>query len=234
MTETLNNNNPFEVYLQTKWVDRPINSQIAVARFMKSLATGEPLDIFVPWGISPQGRIANREDEAFSQIESFSDDLCSLGVKAKVLIMPADVYALEVNNGDYMSTENYCQELSQLAYVYGFTFKPWSQIRSENLNDYQLSLKFLSPEIIAKNYPADTLFKAVETARSRSGFQDESSIRMAALAYIQERIIEARMIDKLYQPIKFSMVSAKKDVFDENLPRVYQVPTNLRFPWLNK
>lgn len=219
--------------LKTQSVDRPINLPEAKSRTTQAQLAGYPLNIFVPWGIAPNGTITSKVQSSLWEISRFTQNLLDQGVSTQVLIMPADVYATGINGGDLGTTIRYSQEIASLAGSLGFETKPWSQIRSENLSEYQRAKNFLSPDIIAKEFPSRALFKAVEAARTRSSFRTEAEVRQAALDYIQERIIEARIINRTYKPIKYSMVSSRKDIFDGYLPRVYLLPKSLRFPWLD-
>ncbi|HSX40288.1 MAG TPA: hypothetical protein VLF68_01605 [Candidatus Saccharimonadales bacterium] len=204
---------------------------VTLERLFQSRLRDKPLTLFVPWGVRPVGTFGQSEIEALETIERFSNDLQERKIDAKALIMPADLYATEVNNQvDVSFADAYFQIVTSEAFQKGFAVKPWSAIRQENQETYDKLRSELNPRAIL---PSGILERALKAAGRRSGYEDDKSIEAAAFAYLQERLCEAEIIENLYQPIKVSMVMKGKDAYvDRNLPRVYILPERLQFPWL--
>jgi len=200
-------------------------------RLFQSRITAAPLILFVPWGVRPAGTLGESEIEALGILERFNNDLQKRNINTAVLIMPADVYATEVNNQvDATYADAYFQSVNSQASQKGFAVKPWSSIRQDNQEEYSRLRSELNPSSIL---PAGVLERALKAAGRRSGYKDGRDIESAAFAYLQERLCEAEIIEKNYKPVKVSMVAKGKDAYvDRNLPRVYILPERLQFPWL--
>lgn len=200
-------------------------------RLFQARLTTKTLIFFVPWGVRPVGVFGQTEMEALEILKRFNDNFQSRNINTTVLIMPADLYATEVNNQvDTTYVDTYFQIVATQASQKGFTVKPWSAIRQENQEEYDKLRSELNPRTIL---PSGVLERALKAAGRRSGYEDEKSIESAAFAYLRERLCEAEIIEKSYKPVKISMVTKGKDAYvDRNLPRMYIIPERLQFPWL--
>lgn len=211
-----------------------ISQREIIARFTKSTPTA-PLTLFVPWGVRPAGQAGASETQALDTIQEYQQTLGESGVLAKVLLMPADVYAIEINGYPWESTTNYFNWVWTQAENREFQVLPWSAIRSQNQEQYDEILQWeANPESLWRNIPKSLWYRdLLPVAFRRSQMLGDQEIRTAAFNYLKERIAEARIIESVYQPIKLSMVSPAKDnIVDCELPRLYILPRDLRFPWL--
>lgn len=207
-----------------------------LARFSAS-TTNNPLVLFVPWGVRPSGTFGESELRALSYIERFQKNLNSYSFPSTVLIMPADVYAIEINNYPWEITTSYFNIVTDEARTRDFNVKPWSIIRDENRDQYDRILKWeANPTSLWPVIPKALWYRDLLGAAYRRSKQvGDQAITTAAFNYLRERIAEARIIETVYKPIKLSMVSPKKDdIVDCDLPRLYILPKELRFPWIAK
>jgi len=200
-------------------------------RLFQTRLASTPLVLFVPWGVRPVGTLGESEIEALETLERFNNNLRKRNINTTILIMPADLYATEVNNQvDAFYANRYFQTVNAQASRKGFAVKPWSSIRQENQEEYDRLRSEMDPQSIL---PCGILERAMKAAERRSGYEDKRSIESAALAYLRERLCEAEIIENKYRPIKVSMVAKGKDAYvDRNLPRIYILPEKLQFPWL--
>lgn len=202
--------------------------------WMKEWSYNVSLKLFVPWGVRPQGNFGAPERLVLKRIKDLEDKLRMNSVWTNVCIMPADLYATEVNR--QVSPEKaveYFARVTEAAEVRKFSVKPWSQIREENRDRYQKRSAELTEDTIREILPSSIIGEALGAARRRSGYYFESDIKAAAFRYLRERICEAEIVEDTMKPIKLSGVTKKKDNFvDRNLPRIYVIPPELQFPWL--
>lgn len=145
--------------------------------------------LFVPWGVRPEGKFGRSEIEVLNLIQSLRDCIRRNRTGANVLLMPADLYATEVNNQvEPKKAQAYFSQVAQQAKTRGFEVKPWSEIRSENQGRYQERAIELTQDELIRVLGREYVEEAVETARRRSGYRKEKDIVNAALAYLKERI----------------------------------------------
>lgn len=192
------------------------------------------LCLFVPWGVRPKGEFGDPEKAVLEKIRSLQVTLNKRGVNAQVLIMPADLYATEVNR-QVSSNEatRYFDNVTLWSNLTGFFVKPWSEIRQNNLIVYQKRSVQLTDGEIIKILGKNIVNEALEAAGRRSGYNDKAEIEKSAFAYLRERICEAEIIEAVYKPIKVSAVGKNKDNgVDRELPRIYILTSELQFPWL--
>lgn len=207
----------------------PVFPEIIMARLMN----GEPLTLFVPWGVRDTAKIGQRERLAMNTLESFACMLHENGVNTQIVIMPADIYALEINKKiSPLIVSEYFTQVTDESRNRGFIVMPWSQIRYENQTLYdQISLE-MTQEHIATLISLPVRMKAYEAALRNSGFQDAASIQRSAYTYLRERICEAIIVEETLKPIKVSMAPKNKDNdVDMSLPRLYILPEKLILPW---
>lgn len=198
-------------------------------------ATSEnPVIFFIPWGTRYEGTFGKSEQQAMDSIDRANDVLQTREIPSRVLIMPADVYAKDINGLDPQLVDEYYAQVAENCQQRGYDFAPWSDIRTANVEQYQQLAQQLTEEKILTMLPRPVIENALKAARRRSNFTDESEIKNAAFAYLRERLAEATIVEDTLQPIKLSMVPKFKDRADLELPRLYMIPENLQFPWLIK
>jgi hypothetical protein len=221
--------------------EKPVFPEKAFARLARARETDSPVTLFVPWGINPEWietaediNLNSPEAEVLGRIKAFQELLAANRIKSQVLLMPADLYATEVNNFDSSVANSYMEWLKYLADKFGYETKPWSEIRQENQTEYdRLRQKITLERIEANDELRARLSKAYLTAKKRSGYETWGQQKEAALAYVTERLCEAVIVEEKYQPIKVSCVEPGKDgPLDGEIPRLYLIPDSLRFPWL--
>ncbi len=212
----------------------PVYEQEVQTRLQRA-TTENPLTLFVPWGVRPSGKPGESEWTGLETIAEYQRMLAANGIRTNVLLMPADVYAIEVNGYDWGMVTGYFNWVWKQAEGMGFEVIPWSMLRKNNQDQYDRILRWeANPQTLWKSIPKSLWYRDLLGAANRrsSGTTDEE-IKTAAFQYLQERIAEARIIESLYTPIKVSMVSPTKDnIVDCQLPRIYLLAKEDRFPWL--
>ena len=193
----------------------------------------KPLTLFIPWGVRPEGKFGDKELRALDTIKKYQSLLQTFSIPSTVLLMPADIYATEVNNYQNDSANAYFTTVTKAAEQRNFQVSPWSDIRRANRRMYDRILQGeASLEALWKTTPK-SLWQSLLRAAERRSRQDPNDVAKAAFDYLKERVAEARIIDAIYKPIKVSMVSPKKDdIVDRDLARLYILPRELRFPWM--
>lgn len=214
-------------------VEKPLYRTDIVNRLNAAYTTNSPLYLFTPWGMNPTAEFSQKEKTGLTILSQWQRSFDINQIPTQVILMPADLYATEVNQSQ-TNYQNYLLRLTGKATNLGFNVIPWSTIRQENISTYQAKKRYFTPELINRIFSQKILLKAVEASRIRSGNIKETQIRQSVLAYIQERLAETEIIETIFKPVKISMVSPTKDIFDLNLPRIYVVPTQNRFPWLKQ
>lgn len=214
-------------------VDNPVNPERALERLTESRLSQKPVTLFVPWGVRPKGQ-PRLEEKVLDQLSSVQQLLLQRNIPTTVMIMPADVYATEVNRQvKPEQAEGYFSFITRLAQLKGFQVKPWSEIRAENYSAYSARSEKLTEPQLEELLGFVTVQECVAAAKRRSGFYFEDEIRRSAFAYMRERVCEAEIIESIYQPIKVSAVTKNKDnAVDRQLPRIYVIPDAIRYPWL--
>lgn len=215
-------------------VEPPVYAGKIIDRFLR--ASPDPLTLFIPWGASRAKTRANDQDKAALRlVEQYSRMLLSYGIPNETLIMPVDVYAIEINDDDQARVAQYFLAIGAEAESLGFSVDPWSAIRERNRELYESTIRWeCSPEALWRSTPKALWYDSLLPASlARHANRGEDKALQSAFRYLQERIAEARVIDAVYQPLKLSMGSKQKDdIVDRELPRVYLLEKNLRFPWL--
>lgn len=215
--------------------ESPVYSGTIIDRFVRA-SSDKPLTLFIPWGASPARIDVNNYDKtALNRIEQYGRILSMCGVPNETLIMPADVYAIEINSDDPDRVAQYFSSVGSEAERFGFSVVPWSTIREQNRDFYENIVRWeCSPEALWRSTPKALWYNVLlPAALSRNASRGENAARQSAFNYLQERIAEARVIEALHAPVKLSMVSKQKDdIVDRELPRVYILEKELRFPWL--
>lgn len=223
-------------FLEGRKVDNPVLPAESIKRILYSRTTGESLCLFVPWGVRPTGRFGDPENQVLDMLSATQEMLRKRRVNAQLLVMPADLYATEVNNQVSVgATKNYFEEVGDAAVKRGFEVKPWSQIRQENMDQYLCRVAELKEKGFAGTLKASLLQEALGAAKRRSGYINPEDIKEASYRYLRERICEAEIVEDTICPIKVSVVVKEKDnQVDRMLPRIYIIPDRQRFPWLKQ
>lgn len=217
--------NPLQTY--TSVLPEEIMRRIYSARL-----NGIPLPLFIPWGYRPTGE-PSIEYKVLDRIQQYAEMFKKRRIPVEPLIMPADLYATEINGVDQNQVNGYFSFITEEAKIRGFKVIPWSRIRRENETQYQNDVSNLSENIIRGLLENPVVDKTLEAAAKRVTVKSNQAIRLSAFAYLRERICEANIIEKRYQPIKLSLVGKNKDNgVDRNLPRLYIIPEEQQFPWL--
>lgn len=225
----------YDPVLPEKAIQRLLSSRQAQLSFLPDGSYDrQPLCLFVPWGVRSKGEFGDPEKAVLKKIRSLQVILNNRGANAQVLVMPADLYATEVNRQvNNKETAKYFDDVTTWAYLTGFFVKPWSEIRQNNLIVYKKRVAELTNEEVIKILGKNIVNEALKAAGRRSGHNGKIEIENAAFAYLRERICEAEIVETVYKPIKASAVSKNKDNgVDRELPRVYVIPSELQFPWL--
>lgn len=231
--------------------ENPVLPEAAFARINRVRTTNGLLTLFVPWGVNTkyQGEGAaamavsipgSAEMRVLQRIKCAQDQLTGNSVPSQVLLMPADLYATEVNNYDQSTVDAYLERLRLMVDMCGFggiAIKPWSEIRSENRAEYDRVKTVVQERLQNADQNkklAATMRGLTSSAEKRSGYDKMEEQQAAMQRYVVERLCEAEIIESQYIPIKVSCVGPQKDgVLDGNIPRVYLIPEKDRAPWLD-
>jgi len=223
----------FETILLARSEDKPVYPKEIMGRLQGAYNTQIPLTIFIPWGARANGDMTQYESNALSYIYDFSQGLRSRNIPNIPLIMPADVYATEINTMNCLSTNRYFTQIENAARQMGFDTKRWSDIRAENMDRYTELTYWNSEQMIWRWFPKAQWYRSILPASMERNTSDNRSAASSAFNYLRERLCEARITEEQYRPIKYSLVSKEKDdTLDGELPRLYVLPRPLRFPWL--
>jgi hypothetical protein len=202
-----------------------ILQQLAVARLKP-----EKLQLFTPWGPRYSKNRANilesdPETATLRELREIADQFEEGGFCLEYLLMPADVYGIEINGLPEQFVKDYFTYLEDVAQreLGKITVKPWSEIRAES--PYENLRKDVEENFF--NWVKQGEYEnAVQVARIMNPDDSEQS----AKRYCVERIVEANIINDLYDPIKISAVRKEKDALDGPLKRVYMVEN--KAPWM--
>ncbi len=200
---------------------------------IKRLMEQEKPTLFIPWGVRNTPYFGGKEREAMDQIDMVKKILQKRNIEPIIRLMPADLYALEVNSK--LKPENvmsYFDQVKKEGEKRGYTVTPWSQIRWDNQEAYTALSSQFTDDILQETLPNTVIENATRAAKKNSGFTEENEIESAAFRYLRERICEATIVESLWQPVKLSMAPKNKDnVVDMELPRLYVLPDYLVLPW---
>lgn len=219
---------------------------------LKRLKEGK-VTLFQPWGFTYSDRTAvNRKSrEALEYDLQIQLGLRNFEVESQLLLVPADVYAGRINGYRTRTIMEYYSNLKKslegvaqnvvkrlrfldIDLEPNFVIKPFSQILKESADLFKdiveeankvAFMDYFDAESDSDGYEAYT--EALVSAKKYSLRDPERS----AKEYVIARLVETKLIEKLFRPIKISLASQKKDIFDGSLPRVY--PKYVKpFPWL--
>jgi len=182
---------------------------------------------FQPWGVAPDGRMNPRTKKAIDTTLKFIDGLARYfpEQKRKLIVMPADYYAVDINEWDGEIVDNFIGELR--GYLDSVTADvqtvieviPYSKIISDNAERYrQIKNKVTIGDIDS--------CKRLSAKRWAGGNSEE-----AAKWYVVERLTEGILIDEIWNPVKISLGSSERDDCDGPLLSLY-LKKAPRFPWI--
>ena len=207
--------------------EKPVFPEVIIKRFINSAYSELPLTMFIPWGFRTEGQFGWKEQEAMDRINKIQSLINQKKINLQILIMPADIYATEINNLPVSAVDEYFFTVEQEAKKRSYQILSWSKIRNNNLQQYEVLRQKYTNEEINKILPPYVINSALKAAEKRGQTKD------CSLAYLRERLCEAEIIEETFKPIKLSMVAKNKDEgVDLNLPRLYLLPEYLQFPWL--
>ena len=207
--------------------EKPVFPEKIIQRLMLAAYSDKPLTIFIPWGFRAQGKFGGKELDAMGWIDDILSVISRRRITFQVLLMPADIYATEINNLPVRAVEEYFLTVEQEAKKRSYPVLPWSQIRNKNLQQYKVLRRKYTNKEINQILPSFVIIGAFKAAEKRGQKKD------SAFAYLRERLCEAEIIEETFKPVKLSMVAKNKDEgVDLNLPRLYLLPEYLQFPWL--
>lgn len=214
---------------------KPVRAESIIEQLAISKFESRELVFFSPWG--PRYKTKNPEVDANSpemltieELREIFGFFSRLEYRSCLLFMPADSYGTDINRLSQDFVQAYFTSLSnmlriELRGLVDIKITPWSSIKEDNRPYYdELSVEVSRLIDASGNLQ---LRKAIDTAR----FFDAENPQNSALKYVKERMIEAEIIDKVYNPIKLSLVRKEKDELDGNLKRIYIVKN--RAPWMS-
>ncbi|MBI5123178.1 hypothetical protein HZA75_04955 [Candidatus Roizmanbacteria bacterium] len=207
--------------------EKPVFPEKIIQRLMLTAYSDNPLAIFIPWGFRAQGGFGGKELEAMGWIDDILSVIRQRRITFQTLLMPADIYATEINNLPVSAVEEYFLTVEQEAKKRSYQVLPWSKIRNNNLQQYEVLRRKYTNEEINQILPPYVIISALKAAEKRGQKKDR------AFDYLRERLCEAEIIEETFRPVKLSMVAKNKDEgVDLKLPRLYLLPEWLQFPWL--
>lgn len=196
----------------------------------------KPVQFFSPRGPRYKNkdsliRTGDPEMQTLQDIGEIFRTLSEEGFQVRFLLMPADLYGTAINGLSPVFVKDYFQSLEEraqekLSVASEVLVRPWSQIRERSWL-YE-SLQEEVTEDFSKFVSATEYNSALKTAQAFNPQKREESAR----AYCVERVVEGRIIEKLYSPIKLSLVRKEKDMLDGPLKRLYVISEQNRAPWL--
>lgn len=217
---------------------KPVRFEDIVNKLASCRIENSELCFFSPWG--PRYKIKTTEIKETSaeistlkEIEEILENFVDLGFRVRFVIMPADTYGTDINNLSQGFVDVYFNSLNKAVQdvmsplttsgnlVIDFTH--WSRIKSENLEEYSRIRETL-PQL-----PLDGLMR---DALRKAKVMNPNDIDRSASKYVEERVTEAILIDRLYNPIKLSLVKKENDGADlQSFMRVYVIKN--KAPWMS-
>lgn len=222
-------------YVKRLSIEQPEKPDKILEQMIDAKLQPQPLRLFSPWGprykkSSPKIEESDPEIATLKEMFMVLYQFKAVGYAPGLLLMPADVYGTEINDLPEQFVRDYFRWLEEAALrrldsVADITVKPWSEIRNENRELYNMwcSLARMDFNDLVKT---GELEKAVRVAQNFNPSSAEGSARK----YCMERLVEAALIADLYDPIKLSLVRKEKDALDGPLKRIYIIKN--RAPWM--
>lgn len=224
-------------YIKEKSYQRPELSDEILRTLVMTRIYQDPLSLFSPWGPrykngSPKIVEGDREITTLREINEIFWRLNTFGYrKLDFLLMPADAYGTEINTLSPGFVNDYFKYLEDCAYrelgENRVEVKSWSSIRDERRDRYEELRREIKQDF--DKLVKDGEYQRAVTVAKRFSPDDPAE---SARRYCIERLVEGKIINELYDPIKLSLVRKEKDALDGPLKRVYIIQPELRVPWM--
>lgn len=221
-------------YIKERSIQPPEKPDKILEQLAKARLLPECLRLFSPWGPRYNGdspRIVETDPEiaTLREVRDIFKKLEDSGYRIDFLLMPADAYGTEVNNLPQDFVQEYFSWLAEWVYrelgETKISVRPWSSIR-DGQSDLYGKLRVDADKNFFMRVRNGEYSRAVNVARVFNPGRPEESARR----YCIERVVEAEIINRVYDPVKLSIVRKEKDSLDGPLKRVYIVQK--RAPWL--
>jgi len=222
-------------YIKKDSIQKPVGGVRIPEQLLRVKFQGERLVLFSPWGPrynqeSPLIEKSDPEVRTFGEIQRTLATISGFGYDISFILMPADMYGIEINNFSPLFVNEYFKRVEELAFrelssAASVDIKRWSRIREDNTKRYS-QLREEIDETLFDQIKKSKFRNAVKVARVFNPTRAEESARR----YCIERLVEGILIEELYSPIKLSIVRKEKDTLDGPLKRVYLMSN--KAPWL--
>ncbi len=221
-------------FMSERQMQKPRKSDKILEQLVDGRILSKPVTLFSPWGPryktdDPKIWEGDPECRTLGEIREVLDVCAQYGIKAELLLMPADVYGIEINARSPEFVREYFKYLEECAYreigEARVLFRPWSAIRGSRWVRY---------EELRGEVDLD-FFKWVKKGRYNSTigvakvFNPSNPVE-SARRYCIERVVEGIMVQETFTPVKLSLVRAEKDALDGPLSRLYVIQNMA--PWL--
>ena len=190
------------------------------------------ITLFTPWGPryswEKRGSVVQKNNKEVSVLEFLADMLSEWrqnmpDKKFEWVFLGADLYGTRINglpegvvSTYFKSVESWVSKILPEA-----KFMLWSDLDPQ-AEKFRQKVRGDFDEFVT----VTTVARAKRTAMAMGKGSDPRE-------YLIERIAEAMLIEKMFQPVKISCVARHKDdKVDWNLPRLYFLPEHLHAPWL--
>jgi hypothetical protein len=201
-------------------------SRLANARQNKNA----PLALYVPWEANETGDFSrSNESPVLHKLLMLHESLNARDIDNTLLLVPQNMH-IDINE-DPLAREriiNYFSGIMDLG-GQGVEVKSSSDLRREHKDAYavEVAQQRLRPahtgSVLAEGRRAATRLKTYTNPEERNA---------QAVHLLDERAIEARLVEDVYQPIKVSLTSRTIDKqIDEELPGVYIFRKDMQDPW---
>ena len=222
-------------YIKEKSIESAPQPDNIIKKLADLKFKNQNLSVFIPWGprYNKTSPIITAGDAELATLNELRDSLSFFNnaeFPIDLLIMPADVYAKEINTLSSDFVDSYFTQLEYrvqeyLSPVANITISPWSEIRATYADRYNELRKDVTENFEDRIDPLQFL-GAIKAAK----FFNPKKAEQSARAYCIERFVEGFLINEVYEPVKMSLVRKEKDALDGPLQRIYIVEN--RAPWL--
>ncbi len=206
------------------------SSESVLSLLVSRRLCGSRLTVFIPWGYrykAARQEILADDPEAkvLSEIREVVACLGKNGYSVRLVMMPADYYAIGINGANPDAVYRYYASLSSAVISAGLAAEimPWSEIKQRAMgSEYR---------IVPAEMPGGMVSRAEKRAEILSTAGDDRNAKERGMAYLSERRLEADVVISKYgDPLKISLAEKGDDVCDGNLKRVYVIRNTK--PWM--